>query len=122
MKAQSFACTALLFLIAIPAFSGPVIYNNDNPNNGIAVSTGTPVGGIEHETGDDFLLGSQTFITGATFTGLIPSNAPLSNITNVAVEIYRVFPLDSNSPPSGNVPTRVNSRPMWRSIPAIWRP
>jgi hypothetical protein len=27
----------------------------------------------------------------------------------VRLEIYRVFPKDSQDPPSGNVPTRVNS-------------
>jgi hypothetical protein len=33
----------------------------------------------------------------------------LSSITQVEVEIYHVFPNDSQDPPSGNVPTRVNS-------------
>lgn len=40
---------------------------------------------------------------------MIPTDAPLSNISNVEVEIYHVFPKDSADPPSGNVPTRVNS-------------
>ena len=40
-------------------------------------------------------------------TGLI--NAPVSNITNVELELYNVFPLDSVSPPSGRVLSRVNS-------------
>jgi hypothetical protein len=30
-------------------------------------------------------------------------------VSNVRVEIYRVFPNDSSDPPSGNVPTRVSS-------------
>jgi hypothetical protein len=33
----------------------------------------------------------------------------LTSIQQVVVEIYRVFPLDSVNPPSGHVPTRVNS-------------
>jgi hypothetical protein len=48
-------------------------------------------------------------INSATFTGLLPSGAPLSSVTGVGVEFYRVFPLDSVNPPDGRVPTRVNS-------------
>jgi hypothetical protein len=33
----------------------------------------------------------------------------LSDVTNVRAEIYRVFPKDSQNPPSGAVPTRTNS-------------
>jgi hypothetical protein len=74
-------------------------------------------GKFEIETGDDFALTQETLITGAAFTGLIPSGASTSNISNVVVEIYRVFPADSNvgrtsGPPTfstPNVPTRLNS-------------
>jgi hypothetical protein len=63
------------------------------------------------------VLTQPTFITGAAFTGLIPSGASTSDIKNVVVEVYRVFPADSNvgrtsGPPifsTPNVPTRVNS-------------
>jgi hypothetical protein len=69
------------------------------------------------ETGDDFVLTQQTSITGAAFTGLIPLGVTTSDITNVVVEVYRVFPADSNvgrtsGPPTfstNQVPTRVNS-------------
>src|SRR5215831_16196553 len=60
----------------------------------------------ETETGDDFVLTQQTSITSATFTGLIPSTA---NITGVVVEIYRVFPKDSDTNRTPNVPTKANS-------------
>jgi len=63
---------------------------------------------VETETADDFLLSETTVIRGATITGLIVPNAPLPSIDNVEVEIYRVFPNDSR-PPSGNVPSRMNS-------------
>jgi hypothetical protein len=63
-------------------------------------------GKIEIETADDFVLGSSSLINSGTFTGLIPTGAHVSGVT---VEIYRVFPLDSTVPPSGNVPTRMNS-------------
>jgi len=65
--------------------------------------------GFEIETGDDFVLTQQTLITGAAFTGLIPSGAFTSDIKNVVVEVYRVFPKDSDVARTPNVPTRVNS-------------
>ena len=64
---------------------------------------------IQTETADDFVLTQPTSITNATFIGLLPSGAPLSNITNVEIEFYHVFPKDSVDPPSGNVFTRANS-------------
>jgi hypothetical protein len=64
---------------------------------------------LETETADDFILADTTVIRGATVVGLIPTGTPLSSITNVEIEVYRVFPNDSVDPPSGNVPTRVNS-------------
>ena len=63
-------------------------------------------GQIQTETADQFILSAQTSITQATFTGLIPSGA---NITNVEIEFYHVFPKDSANPPSGNILTRNNS-------------
>lgn len=64
-------------------------------------------GKIEIESADDFITSSPfTFINSGTFTGLVPIGA---TIGQVRVEIYRVFPKDSTNPPSGNVPTRVNS-------------
>lgn len=70
---------------------------------------GSSAATIEIESADDFILASQTTIDHATFTGLLPTGAPLTNVTQVRVEIYHVFPLDSVNPPSGHVPTRVNS-------------
>jgi PEP-CTERM motif len=66
-------------------------------------------GKIEIESADDFVLTSETILTGGTFTGLISAGATLGSIDSVDVEIYRVFPKDSQDPPSGNVPTRANS-------------
>jgi hypothetical protein len=63
---------------------------------------------LETETADDFILPETTSIKSATITGLIPTGVPLSSITNVEIEVYRVFPNDS-APPSGHVPTRMNS-------------
>ena len=94
------------------------IYNNDFPTHDIAVAARPDTASaFEIEAGDDFLLTSPARITGATFTGLVPQNFNLTNIGNVIVEIYRVFPKDSDvgrtsGPPTfmtPNVPTRVNS-------------
>ncbi len=83
-------------------------YNNDFPNDLIGTaSRPESAGKIEIESADDFLITSNpTRITGATFTGLIPANA---TINDVRIEIYRVFPNDSDTARTPNVVTRVNS-------------
>jgi hypothetical protein len=82
-------------------------YNNDFPNNLIGTaSRPESTGKIEIESADDFLLNSHVNITSATFTGLIPAN---STINDVRVEIYRVFPKDSDTMRTINVLTRMNS-------------
>lgn len=74
-----------------------------------SLSQPASTGHLETETADDFILTGTTTITQATITGLIPSGAPLANISNVEVEVYHVFPKDSVDPPSGHVPARTNS-------------
>jgi hypothetical protein len=108
----------LASLLATPAI-GATIYNNLTPNNLIAVATRPDTFPFEIEAGDDFFLGSETRITGASFDGLfVPAaGGGLPSISQVVVEIYRVFPQDSNvartsGPPTFStpeVPTRVNS-------------
>jgi hypothetical protein len=66
-------------------------------------------GKIQTETADDFVLTQNTLISKAAFTGLMPAGTRLGNIRQVEVEIYHVFGKDSVNPPSGKVPTRVNS-------------
>src|SRR4029077_21185901 len=74
-------------------------------------------GKFEIESADDFVLTSPTSITSATFTGLVTGSTPITSIGEVRVEIYRVFPKDSDvgrtsgSPTfsTAQVPTRVNS-------------
>ncbi len=98
-----------LALIAGPA-SAALLYDNDLPNDSIGMATRPDSAGKQEiEAADDFVLTQSTRLTSATFTGLIPLGTDVSNIGTVRVEIYRVFPLDSNNPPSGAVPTRVNS-------------
>jgi hypothetical protein len=86
-------------------------------------STGTPDGLIatisepanahnshrEFESADDFVLGSQTEIRQASFTGLLTGGATPKDLSNVIVEVYRIFPKDSNLKRTPKVPTRANS-------------
>jgi hypothetical protein len=101
--------TAGLWL-ATPACADPFFFSTGIPDGLLGtLSQPASTSNLETETADDFILTETTSITEATITGLIPSGTPLSNITNVEVEVYHVFPADSTNPPSGNVPSRVNS-------------
>jgi hypothetical protein len=112
MRQLFFRATSLAFglSIATSAWAATFSFSTGNPD-GLMATASRPSGGsaIEIESADDFIVTSQTTIDHATFTGLIPAGAPLTDVTQVVVEIYRVFPADSTNPPSGNVPTRVNS-------------
>jgi len=105
------AATLALCAVAAPARAGGTFFfSTGDPDGKMAMaSRPSSAGKIEIEAADDFIVTSTTNITSATFTGLLPVNSSLSDITGVRVEIYRVFPKDSSEPPSGNVPTRVNS-------------
>jgi hypothetical protein len=94
-----------------PASAVPFFFNSGNPDGLMATaSRPSSAGKIEIETADDFVVSGGTLkLTSATFQGLLPIGSQLSNVTQVVVEIYRVFPNDSTNPPSTNVPTRVNS-------------
>src|SRR5437879_5415408 len=101
---------ALSPLLAPSAFADPFFFSTGNPDGKIGtLSRPASAGLIETETADDFILTQATTINQATFIGLLPSGAPLTSITDVEIELYHVFPVDSANPPSGNVPTRINS-------------
>jgi hypothetical protein len=92
------------------ASATPFFFSTGNVDGRMAAASRPDAGGkIEIEAADDFTIAGQTQITSATFTGLLTSTLAAPTIGEVAVEIYRVFPKDSTLPPSGNVPTRVNS-------------
>jgi hypothetical protein len=87
----------------------PAVYSfsTGSPDGSMATASRPESDGkLEIETGDDFVLTTTTSINSATFTGLLTGDG---SVSNVRVEIYRVFPLDSADPPSGHVPTRANS-------------
>src|SRR5262249_5793473 len=79
------------------AFAAQFFFSTGNPDGLMATATRpASAGKIEIESADDFVLTSNTSLTSATFTGLISLGLPLSAISDVRVEIYRVFPFDSN--------------------------
>jgi hypothetical protein len=103
-----------LFL-ARPAVADIFSFSTGDPDGKMAAATRPDSAGkFEIETGDDFVLTSQGLINSATFVGLLSGGA---TIGEVRVEIYRVFPDDSDvgrtsgSPifSTPEVPTRVNS-------------
>src|SRR3954451_8799920 len=115
------AVSALMlgFGMALPAAAEPFSFSTGGPTNSMASATRPDTAGkFEIESADDFILASPTAITHATLTGLLTGASP--TIGQVVVEIYRVFPNDSNvartSGPLTNpafstdkVPTRANS-------------
>lgn len=117
----SFAVPALMLSLglALPAAAEPFSFSTGGPTNFMASATRPDTAGkFEIESADDFILASPTAITHATFTGLLTGANP--TIGQVVVEIYRVFPNDSDvgrtsgpltTPPfsTDKVPTRANS-------------
>ena len=110
MRAQLRLATSALVVCALcsPARAGDLFISTGDPDGKMAMATRPSGNGkIEIETGDDFILKENSLITNVSFTGLLTgTNVSTANIRQVVVEIYRVFPLDSTVPPSGNVPTR----------------
>jgi hypothetical protein len=101
---------ALGLLLTSQAPATSFFFSTGNPDGKIGtLSRPGGSGVIQTETADDFVTTQAVVISQATFTGLLPLDAPLSSITQVEIEIYHVFPVDSAFPPSGNVPNRTNS-------------
>ncbi|HEY6122320.1 MAG TPA: hypothetical protein VIV66_20355 [Pyrinomonadaceae bacterium] len=104
------ALTLVTAIVATPAIGTTFFFSTGNPDGKIAtLSRVASPGKIQTETADDFVLTNCTVIDQATFIGLLPLGTPVSNVNDVEIEIYHVFPKDSVQPPSGNVPTRANS-------------
>src|SRR5713226_6128020 len=107
--------TRLLVAFALALMLGATVSAAD-----FSFSTGAPDGRIatasrpeshrkiEIESADDFILTSRTVLHEATFTGLL-FDGGRGEIREVRVEIYRVFPKDSDITRTIHVPTRTNS-------------
>jgi PEP-CTERM motif-containing protein len=94
----------------VPAAADPFFFSTGNPDGLIATLSRTASPGkLETETADDFVTLGPTRITNATITGLLVGGATPANISNVEIELYHVFPVDSVNPPDGRVLTRTNS-------------
>lgn len=111
-------CFAASALWTSLCYATPFFFSTGDPDGKIATaSRPETVGKFEIESADDFALTSTTAIQSATFTGLVTGALPLSSIGEIRVEIYRIFPADSDvgrtsGPPTFStpkVPTRVNS-------------
>src|SRR5437763_11931894 len=120
MNSKPLRWFAALSIVAAPSAwaDTPFVFNTGNVDGRMADATRPEApGSSEIEAADDFLTSGLTTITGASFVGLITPGASAPTVTEVVVEIYRVFPLDSNvgrtsGPPTFStpqVPTRVNS-------------
>jgi hypothetical protein len=114
--------TSAFFLVCVaavtPSNADTLLFSTGSPDGKMAVATRPESAGkFEIEAGDDFIFSNTTQINSATFTGLLPTGSNLNNVSDVVVEVYRVFPNDSNvartsGPPTFStpqVPTRVNS-------------
>jgi hypothetical protein len=106
-------CTwALALGLGAPAFAQPFFFTTGDPDGRIGVASrpeSADGSKIEIEAADDFILNQQTLLYGAVFTGLMPPDFELKDIGQVKVEIYRVFPNDSDANRTIRVPTRTNS-------------
>ena len=93
------------------AAAAPItLFSTGAPDGKIAtLSRPAGPGLLETETADDFILGQNALISGATFVGLLPTGASLLNVVRIEIELYHVFPVDSTNPPDGRVLTRANS-------------
>jgi hypothetical protein len=120
INASGVAAISVGLLSVMPAAADPFTFNTGNVTNLMATATRPESAGkFEIESADDFFLSpiNSASITNATFTGLLTGGATTANIGEVRIEIYRVFPNDSNvartsGPPTFStpqVPTRVNS-------------
>jgi hypothetical protein len=105
-------------VLASSAAADSFNFSTGDPDGKIATASRPGSAGVlEIESADDFVLTKNTLLTSGSFTGLIPTNGSLGDITQVRVEIYRVFPNDSDTGRTSgaptfstpNVPTRVNS-------------
>ena len=93
--------------VARPAVASSIVFSNLNVINAMAAASRPEAPGkIEIETGDDFILSSSFSITNASFIGLVPQGF---SVNDMNLEIYRVFPADSDPNRQINVPTRTNS-------------
>jgi hypothetical protein len=111
VSANKAAVSALvLLLLTAEASASSFFFSTGVPDGKIAtLSRPAGPGKLQSETADDFVLTEAVVINQATFVGLLPLGSPLGNIGNVEIEIYHVFPADSDVNRIPAVPSRANS-------------
>jgi len=112
-KAAAIAAGSTLFALLLLTAQAPAAsfsFSTGNPDGKIATLSRPPTAAhIQTETADDFTTANSIVVNQATFTGLIPPGAPLTTVSEVEIEIYHVFPGDSDTNRTIAVPTRANS-------------
>jgi hypothetical protein len=100
---------ALTLMLSAAASAAPFFFSTGAPDGRMAsASYPDGRGKTEHESADDFILASHTMLQAASFTGVLFHGGP-GEIRAVDVELYHVFPLDSDSTRTPAVPSRTNS-------------
>src|SRR5215472_4549115 len=105
-------CLSLSALLLLPprASATDFSFSTGAPDGLIGtLSRPASAGLVQTETADDFILEECVLINQATFTGLLPMGASLASINRVEIEIYHVFPVDSDTNRTPAVVTRQNS-------------
>ena len=107
---KSTAAALAALLLASQAWATPFFFSTGDPDGKIGtLSRPSSPGKLQTETADDLVVTQSIVINQATFTGLLPAGTPLASISNVEIEFYHVFPGDSDTNRTANVPTRANS-------------
>jgi hypothetical protein len=110
IAAASAAALSVGLVAAAPAMADVFFFSTGNPDGKLGSLSQPPgPGSLETETADDFVLTDATVISRAIVHGLISSGLDVSSIQQVEVEIYHVFPKDSDTTRTPAVVTRVNS-------------
>jgi len=95
-----------LFLLDSSASAASFFFTTGDPDGKVAtLSRPASAGKLQTETADDFTLPTTMVINQATFTGLLLGGSA-ANITDVEIEIYHLFPRDTD-PANTNVPNAV---------------
>src|SRR4029079_6334229 len=100
---QAIASAATFMVTVGISYAGTLFFRQGNPDGLIATASRPDLAGkFEIESADDFVLTSATTLTSATFVGLLAGGATVGEIR---VEIYRVFPKDSDVGRTSGPPT-----------------
>ena len=109
IAAASAAALSVGLVVAPPTMADVFSFSTGNPDGKLGSLSQPPGPGLETETADDFVLTDATVISRAIVHGLIASGLDVSEIHQVEVEVYHVFPKDSDTTRTPAVVTRVNS-------------